>query len=136
MGKTKQAKFEIFRAKVREERHQRKNKNQAAKHQDDGVDGAAADDGAGDGAVAPMSLDGAAAADGAADGAGAPVSLEEGRRQEAGVQLLLDWTDKQGSSRIKLSCRLRRPGSSGVKRSCGLIKPSAGGCSWRSADKS
>ena len=94
MGKYEKEKLERLRAKMREERHQRKNKNQAAKHQDDGVDGAAAADGAGDGAVAPMSLDGAAAADGAADGAVAPVSLEEGRRQEAVLHLLLDWTDK------------------------------------------
>ena len=93
-GSTKKEKLERLRAKRRQERHQRKNKNQAAKHQDDGVDGAAAADGAGDGAVAPMSLDGAAAADGAADGTVAPVSLEEGRRQEAVLHLLLDWTDK------------------------------------------
>ena len=70
-------------------------KNQAARNQDDGVDGAVAADGAGDGAVAPMSLDGAAAADGAAAGAVARVSLEdERRRQEAVKHLLLDWTDK------------------------------------------
>ena len=82
---TKIVKLERLRANRREESDHRKIKNQAARHQDDGVDGAVAADGAGDGAVAPMSLDGAAAADGAADGAVARVSLEkERRRQEAG----------------------------------------------------
>ena len=81
-GSMKKEKLERLRAKRRQERHQRKNKNQAAKHQDDGVDGAAAADGAGDGAVAPMSLDGVAAADGAADGAVALWSLAKERRRQ------------------------------------------------------
>ena len=75
------AKLERLRAKRREERHQRKKKNQATIHQDDGVDGAVVAGGAGDGAVAPMSLDGAVAADGA-DGALVPVSLEKERRRQ------------------------------------------------------
>ena len=105
------AKLERLRAKRREERHQRKIKNQAARHQDDGVDGAAAADGAGDGAVAPMSLDGAAAADGAADGAVAPVSLEkERRRQEAVEHLLLDWTDKARLERDKARLQAEKAG--------------------------
>ena len=76
------AKVERLRAKRREQNRNKKIKNHAARNQVDGVDGAVAADGAGDGAVAPMSLDGAAVADGAADGAVAPVSLEK-REAEA-----------------------------------------------------
>ena len=82
-GSTRQiAKLERLRARRREDIHQREIKNQAARHQYDGVDDVVAADGAGDGAVAPMSLDGAAAADGAADGAVAPVSLGKERRRQ------------------------------------------------------